>query len=273
MTDFNSEFNSIFKGSCSIKNYDWNKPRFFDKDNPCYDAEKALMASLTSEAYGKYGFEVDYFIKHISTKRDILLGEDPLENIERRFHLKVYTEQVPNLQNQYQLQGMSYPEIITVQAAIDHFKEASKLDYETFEEVYKEYYPKIGDLMYFAWCDTYYEVLNVKEFAEGTSFLSEPMTFTFSLRVWKNSHESVDLLNHNDDDMEHLRSYVELGETFDQDGFKPYSTVAASGDNLSINDDLKKDFDKKGKAKDNVASHALYEKEEGTIRIDPFDGW
>lgn len=91
MTNFNSEFNSIFKGSFSIKNYDWNKPRFFDKDNPCYDAEKALMASLTSEAYGKYGFEVDYFVKHISTKRDKLLGEDPLENIERRFHLKVYT--------------------------------------------------------------------------------------------------------------------------------------------------------------------------------------
>lgn len=30
MTDFNEEFKKIFSNSCSIENYDWNTPRFFD---------------------------------------------------------------------------------------------------------------------------------------------------------------------------------------------------------------------------------------------------
>ena len=97
MTDFASEFQKVFSNSCPPTT-DWSKPRPFDGiNNECYQAEAALMSSLTSEAYNQFGFEVQYFIKKSSTEKDKLYGEDTLENFERRFRLKVYAENVPQL--------------------------------------------------------------------------------------------------------------------------------------------------------------------------------
>lgn len=231
------------------------------------------MASLTSEAYNKFGFEITYFVKEHDTKFDPLLGEDQLENVKRRFELQVYAENIPQLQKQYQIQGMIYTEIVTVQCTIQHFLEASRYDWKTENpEAYESLLPKIGDLMYFHFNDLYYEVINVKDHAEGTNFLSQPITYTFNLRVWRNSHENVDELNANDDNMEHLRSYVELGETFNvdwdfgkhetsativtPDHSREHSTVAASGDILSINDTT--DWKTLRKSNDADAMDVLY---------------
>lgn len=200
-----------------------------------------------------------------------MYGEDQLENVKRRFALQVYTENVPQLQKQYQLQGMIYTETVTVQCTIQHFLEASKYDWKTENpNAYDSIVPKIGDLMYFRYSDLYYEVINVKDFAEGTTFLSTPITYQFILRVWRNSHENVDELNVNDDNMEHIRSYVELGETFNVDmdigkhenqvvipeQEKTTSTVKASGDALSINDTVK--WENLRKSKNNDAMDVLY---------------
>jgi hypothetical protein len=248
-TDFASEFRKVFSNSCPPQT-DWNQPRYFDSLNSdCYASEAALLSSLTSEAYNKFGFEVYYFIKEHDTKFDPLLGEDQLENVKRRFALQVYTENVPLLQKEYQLQGMIYTETVTLQCTIAHFDEASRINFLTGEPEYESAIPKIGDLMYFKYCDLYYEVINVKKFSEGTSFLGTPINYTFIVRVWRNSHENVDELNINDDKMEHLRSYVELGETFNveynmdvhvNEEVNPYnpnqtSEVKAEGDVLSIN--------------------------------------
>lgn len=278
MTNFNEEFKKVFGNSCPPTT-DWNKPRFFDSlNNDCYGSEAALLSSLTSEAYNKYGFSVYYFIKEHDTKFDPLLGEDQLENVKRRFELQVYTDNVPMYQKQYQMQGMIYNETVTVQCTIAHFEEASRINFLTGEPDYESTIPKIGDLMYFKYSDIYYEVINVKKFAEGTTFLSTPITYQFILRVWRNSHENVDEDNTNDDKMEHLRSYVELGETFnvDMDLHKhenqevtpeqiPHSTVEAKGDILSINDNLKE------KEQKQVIYNDTYT--DDTDRIDPFDGW
>lgn len=226
------------------------------------------------------GFEVYYFVKEHDTKFDPLYGEDQLENVKRRFALQVYTDNVPQLQKQYQLQGMIYTETVTVQCTIQHFAEASKYDWKTENpNAYDSIVPKIGDLMYFRYSDLYYEVINVKDFAEGTTFLSTPITYQFILRVWRNSHENVDELNVNDDNMEHIRSYVELGETFNVDmdlgkhenqvvtpeQEKTTSTVKASGDILAINDNLKE------KEQQQVIYEDKYD--DDTRRVDPFDGW
>ena len=294
MTDFASEFKKVFGNSCPPQT-DWTQPRYFDSlNNDCYGSEAALMASLTSEAYNKYGLSVYYFVKEHDTKFDPLLGEDQLENIQRRFSLQVYAENIPQLQKQYELQGMIYTEIIEVQCTIQHFAEASRYDWKTENpNAYESIVPKIGDLMYFKYSDLYYEVLNVKDFAEGTTFLSTPITYKFSLRVWRNSHENVDEMNVNDDNMEHLRSYVELGETFNVDydmgkhdaahklnpdaanvevhpeySPTPTSVVKASGDKLAINDNLKE------KEQDQAIYHPeTDENKKEYYRIDPFDGW
>lgn len=294
MTDFASEFKKIFSNSCPPQT-DWNQPRYFDSlNNDCYGSEAALMASLTSEAYNKYGLSVYYFVKEHDTKFDPLLGEDQLENVKRRFALQVYAENVPQLQKQYQLQGMIYTEIVEVQCTIQHFAEASRYDWKTENPTaYDSIVPKIGDLMYFKYSDLYYEVLNVKDFAEGTTFLSTPITYKFSLRVWRNSHENVDELNVNDDNMEHLRSYVELGETFNvehdmeehtaenqlnpnagmQEIHKDYvpdqtSVVKPQGDILAINDNLQEKEQAQA-----VYDPSTDESKKDLTRIDPFDGW
>ena len=109
-----SEFSKLFKtGNCSVEGKDWTAPRYFDStENDCYKAEAALLSELSSEAYNMFGFEVQYYLKNIDTKKDRLYGEDPLENVERRFLLKMYTESIPTMQRQYELQGMIFPENI-----------------------------------------------------------------------------------------------------------------------------------------------------------------
>lgn len=248
-------------------------------------AEVALRSSLEAEAFNKYGFSCVYFVKEHDTKFDPLFGEDQLENVKRRFTIQMYTENIPNLQKQYEIAGMIYTEIIELYCNIQHFAEASRYDWKTENPTaYDSIVPKIGDLMYFKFNDLYYEVLNVKEFVEGTTFLGTPITYKFNLRVWRNSHENVDELSNNDDNMEHLRSYVELGETFNVDydmgeheqqeihpeySPTPTSKVAASGDVLSINDNLKEMEQKQ----------AIYDPETDETKkkefwqVDPFDGW
>lgn len=247
-TDFAAEFAKLFQGGCGVMNKDWSQPERFDGTDPrgCYANEAALMSSLTSEAFNKYGFEVDYYVKEVSTKRDELFGEDPLQDIVRRFKLNVYTQQVPNLQRQYQIQGMVYTEMVTLQCSIAHFEEASGYDYDRTE--YKEELstvPKIGDLMYFKYCDKYYEVVNVKAFADDTTFLGKPINYTFTLRMWRNNHEDVDVRNANPDNMP-IEDYTSLAETFGIDGTEEgpaQKTVRVTdsegnGDYLAINPDV-----------------------------------
>jgi hypothetical protein len=247
-TDFAAEFTRLFQGGCGIINKDWTQAEKFDGTNSasCYSNEAALVASLTSEAYNNYGFEVDYYIKNISTKRDELYGEDPLWNIERRFKLNVYTEQVPNLQRQYQIQGMVYTEMITLQCTIAHFAEASGYDYERTKYTEElSTVPKIGDIMYFKYCDKYYEVINVKAFGDNSSFLGTPITYTFTLRMWRNNHEDVDVASVNPDNMP-IADYTSLAETFGIDGAEEEKGVSkvevmdkeGNGDYLAINPDV-----------------------------------
>lgn len=249
-TNFEKEFQRIFSTTgCTIKGYDWSQNHYFDTTSDCYSAEAALMSSLTSEAYNKFGFEVEYYIKQISTKRDQLHGEDPLENIVRRFKVNVYTESVPQMERHYALQGMYYADIIHLNCTIQHFKEASTLSYLTNAVAYDAYYPQIGDLMYFTWNKTFYELINVKTFSDSSTFLATPITFEFILKQWRPSHEDVDIMNKNPDNMDTARQFAELAETFNID-YKtadvkadyvntaknvPFST---SGDVLSINNSL-----------------------------------
>lgn len=281
-TQYASEFSRLFGGGCSVSGKDWNAPRYFDGiDNDCYKAEAALVSSLTSEAYGNFGFEVQYYLKSIETDKDQLYGEDPLHNVERRFKLQLYTSNIPTMQKNYELQGMVYQELINCQCTIQHFYEASQLSYPDMQNIYEPEVPKIGDIVYVEYSDTYYEVVNVKEFAESSTFLAVPMTYTFILRVWRNNHEFVDEQNLNPDKMDEFRKYAELAETFNLDTSTSTtdktSEVSHESDMLATNEDVKKDVDKNNKPKDNVNSHVVYKsdeiKEDNPVYFDPFGGW
>lgn len=281
-TNFASEFSRVMKGmggACSVKGKDWNAKRYFDPESSdCYKAEAALISELTSEAYGNFGLEVLYYVKNIDTKIDRLYGEDPLENIERRFKLQMYTDSIPTMQKQYDLQGMIYNEIITCQCTVQHFYEASQLSYPDLEDIYEAIEPRIGDIVYMQYSDTYYEVINVKPFGENSTFLSTPITYTFSLRIWHNNHEDV---NHNEhDDMNEIRHYTELDETFDlfdDSNEDKHGHIGPESDILSNNNDLKNDKDIFDESTDNVNTHVEYKsdeiKEENPLYYDPFGGW
>ena len=272
-TDFNAEFNRIFgAGGCSVSGWNWNNPIPFDgtDEENCYANEAALMSSLTSEAYNLFGIEVDYYIKQISTMRDRLLGEDPLENIVRRFRLSVYTADIPNMQRQYQLQGMLYEEVFEVQATIAHFSEASQYDYNRTSAPYEIYKPKIGDIMYFKYSKKYYEIINVKDFAEGTAFLGTPVTYTFTLRIWKNNHEDVNITGENPDNMP-IADFTSLAESFDMEN--KTSEVTSQCDQLAINDWLKEDDQKIRRYDPNDEPPEVCNQKRKSDPFDPFDGW
>jgi hypothetical protein len=193
----------------------------------------------------------------------------------------MYTESIPTMQRQYELQGMIFPEIITCQCTVQHFYEASQLSYPDMKDIYEAEVPKIGDIVYIEYSDTYYEVVNVKEFAEQTTFLSTPITYTFKLRVWHNNHENVDELNVNSDPMDEFRKYAELAETFKLDTSTSTtdktSEVAPESDMLSTNTDAKTDTDINNEPKDNVPTNVQYKseeiKEDNPQYYDPFEGW
>ena len=279
-TDFNSEFSRLFKNSCSVSGYDWSKPKFFDANSRCYDSEAALISSLTSEAFGKFGFSVDYYLKDISTNRDKLFGEDALENVIRRFKLNLYTDSVGNLQKAYQLQGMVYEDIIHASCSILHFEEASMYNYEGVIE-YGIAVPKLGDIIKFNWNDTFYEIINIKTFAEGSSFLGKPITYEFIMKVWKNNHDDIDVEAINSDPMENLTQTMSLAETFNIEHntsditaniTSESSVYSISGDALSINNSLSgkdKDFSEKS------INDIIYKAEDfdNSVIFDPFEGF
>ena len=285
-THFASEFARLFSTTgCTIEGYDWNKPHYFDPSSECYSAETALMSSLTSEAYNKFGFTVEYYVKQISTKRDKIYGEDALENIVRRFKLSVYTDNVPQMEKHYMIQGMTYTDIVHLQCSIQHFKEASVRTFITNEIAYEEYYPKIGDLMYFPWNKTFYEIINVKTFLDGSSFLTTPITFEFIVKVWKPSHEDVNLMHQtkDGDEMQEINTIASLGEVFDidlngeqkkyvadhidEEKKVPFST---SGDILAINNSLN-GLDK-GLSKEKSINDIIYRNNDLDDAIfDPFE--
>jgi len=281
-TNFAAEFSKIFSTTgCTIEGYDWKENHYFDPSSDCYAAEAALVSELTSEAYSKFGFEVEYYVKQISTKRDQLQGEDQLENFVRRFKLNVYTESVPQMERHYELQGMHYTDIVHLQCTIQHFKEASVLSYLTNQAEYEEYYPKIGDVMYFPWNKMFYELVNVKTFSDQSSFLGTPITFEFILREWHPSHEDVDIMQQNPDNMDTVRQFAELAETFDietsvakdvaadkvdEQKNLPFST---DGDVLSINNSLN-GLDKRNKIKS--INEPIYRNElDESVIFDPFE--
>ena len=82
-------------------------------------------------------------------------------------------------------------------------KEKPDFDYDAFFHAFATLWLEKGSL--------------VKEFAEGSTFLTAPITYYFHLRVWRNNYDFVDKNNVNPDKMEDLRQYTELAETFKLD--------------------------------------------------------
>ena len=264
-----------------------------DSDNIVCPNEEDTDNVLIQDAYEKFGIICVYYRVTEDLLRDKLFGEDQLKYIQRSWYFNGYVEQLPPNVRSYQLQGIWGEDVVRMFASIDAFNYYSTYggkDKNT-PEVYEEQPPSIGDIVYIKYSDTYYEIVNVKPFAEGTTFLSTPMTWFFHLRVWHNNHDDVDHFDQNPDKMEEFRSYNELAETFDLDlkadeNGVPTSRVEPESDMLAINKDLVKDTDIEEMPKkdpkiveptDNVKTNVICKdkeiKEGNPDYYDPFGGW
>lgn len=249
---YSEEFQRLYNSaSCITQNWDWSSAtnRWFDPDSSCSKAETYLVSELTSEAYNLAGMECQYYMYRFDTSKDPIFGEDPTREIIRRFVFTVYSSNLPTFQKNYEIQGMIYEEMFTVQATIAHFKEASRYSYNPNVKlrlpVYQSIEPAIGDLIYFDKINIYYEIINVKKFATDSTFLTTPITYEFILRVWRNDQQDTNPEDKNDK-MEDLIDYQKLSDV------------------LGVNNDLTTLH------KDNKY---VISGNERTSDIDPFNGW
>lgn len=257
----------------AISAYDWlcstlkNKDDYIcandDTGNMVSKDEGYLDEGFTTDAYGTYGLQVVYYKVSENLERDKIFGEDQLQVVERAFNIMMYTEQLPPNVRTYHLQGIWGEDILTCYVGVTAFKYWStygEKDRNT-PQVYDDFIPRIGDIVYLPQNETFYEIRDVKYFKEAFGLMSH--TYTLTLRVFKDTKLTIDGENPTLKDKTDPIYSVTTSDFPEQ-----YET----NDPLKDNDILSDESLKKSKNVNHM--DVLYhEKDEGQTRIDPFDGW
>lgn len=257
----------------ALSAYEWLCSTLINKDAySCHNDETGNMVSeeegynaegFTTDAYGKYGLQVVYYKVSENLKRDKIFGEDQLQVVERAFNIMMYTEQLPPNVRTYHLQGIWGEDVVTCYVGVTAFKYWSTYGEEdrNTPEVYDDFQPRIGDIVYIPHNETFYEIRDVKYYQEAFGLMSH--TYTLTLRVYKDTKLTIDINN----------------PTL-KDESDPIYSVATHDfpEQYEINDPLKKNniLDDEALKKSKNVNHmnVMYKpKEEGNKRIDPFDGW
>lgn len=246
------------------------EPGCYNKDtgNRVSEGESNNAEAVTTDAYGTYGLKLVYYkISHSTTSvdetgtYDPIYGEDQLQMVERSFYFNGYTEKIPPNVRTYQLQGIWGEDLVQVfvgKTAFKYWSTYGGKDKNT-PEVFEDFEPRIGDVVYFPANDTFYEIRDVKYFSEAFGLASH--TYTLTLKVYKDCKYTIDTTN----------------ETL-QDQSDPIYNVATSALNSAIQtEDVLKlnDVVKNLKEEDDFyQTDVMWEdKNKGEVRIDPFDGW
>lgn len=161
--------------------------------------EVTTSDGVSIQGLNLYGLKMVYYKVEHGPDRDKysgydrIFGEDTLELISRAFYFKGYMEQIPSNVRSYQIQGIWGEDIITIYVAREAFKYystyggADRNTPETYEAMTTPY---IGDIVYLPNNDTFYELLDVKEFTEAFGLASH--TWTITARVWKDRKLTID---------------------------------------------------------------------------------
>lgn len=186
---------SAFPWLCSTmpKKNDWDCGSV--NGNIVSEQEGYNAEAFTTEAYGKYGLQSVYYKVSEDLERDKIFGEDPLQVIERAFNFMMYTEQIPPNVRTYQIQGIWGEDVITCYVGRTAFKYWSTYggaDRNT-PQVYDDFQPRIGDLVYLPNNDTIYEIRDVKYYQEAFGLQSH--TYTLTLKVYKGHKLTIDTEN------------------------------------------------------------------------------
>lgn len=189
----------------AISAYPWLCSTTKNKDSyTCYNDDNGSLVSkdegynaeaFTTEAYGNFGAQFVYYKVSENLKRDKILGEDQLQVVERAFNIIGYMDQIPPNVRTYQLQGIWGEDVLTCYVGVTAFKYWStygEADRNT-PQVYDDFQPRIGDIVYLQANDTFYEIRDVKYYQEAFGLSSH--TYTLTLRVYKDTKLTIDNTN------------------------------------------------------------------------------
>jgi hypothetical protein len=171
------------------KTNDWDC--YSSAGNIVTDEEGKQAEAYTTEAYGTFGLQSVYYKVSENLVRDKIYGEDQLQVIERAFNFMMYTEQLPPNVRTYQLQGIWGEDILTVfvgRTAFKYWSTYGGSDRNT-PQVYDDFEPRIGDVVYLPQNDTFYEIRDVKYYQEAFGLQSH--TYTLTLKVYKDSKLTI----------------------------------------------------------------------------------
>ena len=179
-------------------------------DSPCSKVsgqsvstnEVTLADGVSIQGLTLYGLKMIYYkVEHGPDREkysgyDRIYGEDELELISRSFYFKGYLEQIPPNVKQYQIQGIWGEDVVTIYLARGAFSYYStyggedKNAPETYDAMTTPY---IGDIIYLPNNETFYEILDVKEYSDAFGLASH--TWTITARVWKDTKLTIDNTN------------------------------------------------------------------------------
>lgn len=168
-------------------------------DYSCYSSagnivtedESNNVEAFTTESYGTFGLQAVYYKVSENLKRDKIFGEDQLQSIERAFNFMMYTEQLPPNVRSYHIQGIWGEDVLTVfvgRTAFKYWSTYGGSDRNT-PQVYDDFEPRIGDVVYLPQNDTFYEIRDVKYYQEAFGLQSH--TYTLTLRVYKDTKMTI----------------------------------------------------------------------------------
>lgn len=168
---------------------DWKDQKidtsYWDKDTPCKQAETNMFASLTTDAFNKAGVDCWWYVIDWSNENEKIFGEDNDRYILRKFKVRCYTDELPPDERQFNLFGIEGLDRFHLFITKLHFADASKYNSDGVLS-YREYKPKLGDIIQMTHNNFFYDVIEVKDRPE--MILERAVTWDVTLRPLQNQH-------------------------------------------------------------------------------------
>ncbi len=160
---------------------------FFTKCRPEYDKERLLYDVLEMEAYNKFGVQMRYYTLDMSNS-DPLFGENNNLLLTRAFDYMAYYD-LPSENKSVGLLGIIGVDNFPIYINKMHYDFVSQYNSSGTSASYPTYSPKIGDIVYAKYNQTFYKVNMVK--MEDEIFLQGKHTYTLFLEVFKDKAYSI----------------------------------------------------------------------------------
>lgn len=167
-----------------------------------------------------------------------------------------YTESFPSNVREYQLEGILGADIFNIYISKTSFAVFSTyggID-KNEPDTYNSMTPNIGDIIYIKANDTFYSIIDVKEYTEA--FNIRPHSWTITLKVYKPNEDTIinNITIDNNDPIYNVANSAN-------------SAIIQFNDYLKVNDILS--------ANKFIIPNIKYEKKENerNSNIDPFSGW